>query len=238
MGSSRLPGKILKPLAGAPMIVRQLERVLRARTIDEVCVAVPDQPESDAIEQAVADLPVRIVRGDEDDVLSRYALAAEKCAADVILRNTSDCPFVDPVMLDTLVTLLNTSDASYVRTAMTHGVPHGYDAEVFRRKALDEAAAETRDPFEREHVTPFIWRNAKRFPAFHLDSFPNRRHMRLVVDFSEDYELAAAVYDRLYGEKPKFTDADLMDFLERNPEILQINQQHVENWSGYVQQIQ
>jgi spore coat polysaccharide biosynthesis protein SpsF len=233
MGSTRLPGKILKPLAGAPMIVRQLQRLLRSREIDEVCVAVPDAESSDAIEAALVELPVRIVRGDEHDVLSRYAVAAEECCADIVLRSTSDCPFLDPALADTLVSLRSKAEVPYVRTAMTRGFPHGYDLEVFTREALEQAAVEATELFEREHVTPFLWRNASRYPALHLDSFPNRRFIRLVVDFPDDYIFAEKLFGEMFCMNPEFSDQDLMTHLSQNWNLLELNRHLCEDWSAY-----
>lgn len=225
------------PLAGAPMIVRQIERLRRSALLDQICVAIPDRPESDAIEEVLDGMYLTIVRGDEHDVLSRFQSAANLTNADIILRSTSDCPFVSPQVVDVLLKLQEISSMQYVRTAMTHGFPHGYDAEVFTRKALEEAATEAVDPFDREHVTPFIWRNAKRYPALHLDSFPNRRQIRLVVDFPEDYEVAAKIYEKLYTKSPSFTDDELMAFIALHPDLMCINEHRAENWVKFQSQI-
>lgn len=227
MTSSRLPGKVLKPLAGAPMIRRMLERVERIQGLDAICLALPESAEHDPIAKAAPD-GVEIFRGDEHDVLDRTYGAARQMEAGIVMRMTSDCPLIDPEVSSAVLAAFLHSDVAYARTAFASGYPHGFDTEVFSQAALATAHKEARAPDEREHVTPFIWRRPERFPALELDYRPDRRHWRLTVDTQEDYDLAREIYDRLHTGNPAFG----LDALERlfaaEPALLDINRNIVQ----------
>jgi spore coat polysaccharide biosynthesis protein SpsF len=224
--STRLPGKIMKLLAGAPLIRRCVERVARIRGVDAVVVALAAGSEHDAVLDALKGFNAMIVRGPEDDVLARTAAAARAAGAATVMRITSDCPLIDPaVSAAVLQAYLTASRAGirYARTAFDEGFPLGFDTEVFGADLLDEAEAAASDPYEREHVTPYIWRRPDKFPSVIVSGQPNRRHWRLVVDTMDDYRLASAVYDALYPENPQFGFADLCHLFAARPELLQIN---------------
>jgi len=226
MTSSRLPGKVLKPLAGAPLIRRTLERVLRIGGVDRVVVALAEGPAHDAVLPALDGLNVMIVRGSEDDVLARTAAAARAANAATVVRVTSDCPLIDPAVSASVIAAYLAGHAAgirYARTAFTTGFPHGFDTEVFEAKALYEAEAAASDPYEREHVTPYIWRRAATYPAAILDAWPDRRQWRLVVDTEDDYRLASAVYDALYPRNPNFGFADICALFAARPDLLSMN---------------
>jgi spore coat polysaccharide biosynthesis protein SpsF len=220
MTSTRLPGKVLLPLAGAPLLVRMLERVTRITGVDRVCAAVAIGAEHDPVADAAATVDgVTVVRGSETDVLDRTLLAAEHCGADIVMRITSDCPLVDPAVSAAVLAVYRATHAVYARTAFRSGFPHGFDTEVFAMEALRAAHAEATDPFEREHVTPFIWRRPDRFHAVFLDSQPDHRAWRLTVDTPEDYALATAIYDALYPAKPTFGYREIVALFEARPDL-------------------
>jgi spore coat polysaccharide biosynthesis protein SpsF len=226
MTSSRLPGKVLLPLAGAPLVRRMVERVMRIPAVDHVVVALAEGAAHDPVVPALSGLDVTIVRGPEDDVLARTAIAARACGAQTVMRITSDCPLIDPaVSAGVLHAYAAGSDAGicYVRTAFDDGFPLGFDTEVFPASALYAAEAEASDSYEREHATPFIWRRPERFPAMILSARPSRRHWRLVVDVDDDYRLVSAVYDALYPKKADFGYPELQVLFETRPELLKIN---------------
>lgn len=205
MGSTRRPGKCLADLGGAPFVVRILERLVSARTPRVVVVAAPegerDRPLAEAVEafgaarRGVIPL-VAFTTGPEDDVLERYALAAERFDLGPVVRATGDNPFVDPDSVDgTLAVLARGFD--YVTSP---GYPSGGGVEAFTRAALERARREARDPAEREHVTPFIWRRPDAFRVGAFEPPADRRgDFRLTVDTEEDLELAR----RLYAEAPR-----------------------------------
>ena len=167
MTSSRLPGKVLKPLAGAPLIRRTLERVLRIEGVDRVVVALATGAAHDAVIPALEGLPVTVVRGSENDVLARTAAAARAANAKTVIRVTSDCPLIDPAVSASVLAAYVAGRADgirYARTAFDTGYPHGFDTEVFDVDALYEAETKATDPYEREHATPYIWRRPDRIP--------------------------------------------------------------------------
>ena len=226
MTSSRLAGKVLKPLAGAPLIRRTLERVLRIEGVDRVVVALATGAAHDAVIPALEGLPVTVVRGSENDVLARTAAAARAANAKTVIRVTSDCPLIDPAVSASVIAAYAAGRAAgirYARTAFTTGFPHGFDTEVFEAKALYEAEATAGDPYEREHVTPYIWRRPETYPAAILDARPDRRHWRLVVDTEDDYRLVSAIYDELYSHNANFGFTELCELFEAHPDLLRIN---------------
>ena len=222
MTSTRLPGKVLKPLAGAPMIFRMLERVERICGIDNICIAIPKGIKHDPIANALPST-VEVFRGDEHDVLSRTLGAARHMGSKNVMRLTSDCPVIDPEVSGAVLKAFDRSEVVYARTALSSGYPHGFDTEVFTTEALAMAYDEALAPYEREHVTPFIWQQPERFPALELDYRPDRRHWRLTVDTQNDYDLAKVIYERLYASNPSFGFSALEKLFADEPRLLKIN---------------
>jgi spore coat polysaccharide biosynthesis protein SpsF len=230
MTSSRLPGKVMMPLAGAPLIRRTVERVGRIAGVDSVVVALAEGAAHDPVVAALAGLDVTVVRGSEHDVLARTAAAVRASGAATVVRITSDCPLLDPAVSASVLQAYFAGGGAgicYARTAFDEGFPLGFDTEVFASALLYAAEAEATDPYEREHVTPFIWRRPDRYPSIILTTRPDRRSWRLVVDTQEDYRLASVIYAALYPKNPTFGFQELCALFEAQPELLQINA-HVE----------
>jgi spore coat polysaccharide biosynthesis protein SpsF len=222
MTSSRLPGKILKPLAGVPLIRRMIERMQRIEGLDRVAVALAEGTVHDPVVGALDGLDVTIVRGSEHDVLARHAAAARATDAATVMRVTSDCPLLDPDVSAIVLTAYMDARGSgvrYARTSAQSGYPHGFDTEVFDAAALYEADAEATDPYEREHATPFVWRRPDRYPAVIVDTKPDRRNWRITVDTEADYRLASAIYDALYPANPNFGYDDIIALFEARPDL-------------------
>ena len=223
MTSSRLPGKVMLPLAGLPVIDRVVNRVRRCRQVDEVWVAVPT---GDSQKRLVAHLQHRgvpVTQGSESDVLARTMTAALASRATVVVRVTSDCPFVEPAVVDAVVAARRAGGVEYARTAMDRGFPLGFDCEAMTVPCLEAACREAVDPYEREHVTPFIWRRPERFSTMVLDHAPDRRHWRLVIDSERDYAMAATLYEALGSLVETFGYDDLRQLLAARPDILEMN---------------
>lgn len=223
MTSTRLPGKVLLPLAGRPVLWHVVERARRIPGLDGICVAIP---EGDA-HQPLAELAesmdgVVVVRGPEDDVLERYVRAAEVSGADIVVRITSDCPVLDPGIAGAVLAA-SRATGCYARTAFETGVPLGLDVEAAPAGMLAECAASDPDDYEREHVTPFIWRRPDRFPAILIDRSPDRRSWRLTLDEQADYELMQVLFDLLGHDEPFFDLPRIERAISERPEILEIN---------------
>lgn len=231
MTSTRLPEKVLKPLAGAPLVIRMLERVKRIKGVDVVAAAIPTGAVHDPLVDVIGKhLPdVICARGPEEDVLARTIVAARHCKADVIMRITSDCPMVDPDISQAVLCAYQGANADYARLHMSHGFPLGYDTEVLSAELLYAIPANNPDVYEREHVTPYIWRRPEEFRQIILDSEPDLRTWRLVVDTPDDLKLAQAIYERLYTTKPDFRHNDLISLFKNEPELLNLNAKSVQN---------
>ena len=221
MGSSRLPGKVLKDIAGRPMLSYQMERLRRVKRAERIVVATTDQPADDAVERFCQKEKIACVRGSEHDVLARYHLAIERFPADVVVRITADCPLIDPAIVDEAIAAY---EPDYVSNMLETTYPYGMAVEVFSAQALREAHREAKDPAEREHVTPFIWRRPQRYRLKSLTMTPNLSHHRWTVDTPEDFELVSRLLKTL---KPHFTLQDVLAVLDEHPDWCAINA-HVE----------
>lgn len=221
MSSSRLPGKVLADVAGAPMILRQIERVRRAGQVSRLIVATSVRADDDPLAETLIGAGVEVVRGDLDDVLSRFILALDAAGDQrVAARLTADCPLVDPTVIDATIRRFRDSGADYVTSGGdTRTFPKGLDVEVFRTDALRQAHAETRDPYDREHVTPFIYRHPERYRLAALTQDRNEAEVRWTVDRPDDLEFVRAVYDALYATRPDFSSDDVRAFVASRPNL-------------------
>ena len=224
MGSTRLPGKALLDLAGAPFLARVIERMQHAETLDALVLATTTDPSDDPLVDLAADLGVRVYRGALDDVLDRFTQAARLADAALIVRITADDPFKDPRVTDHAVRLwLQEPDLDYVSNTLEPTYPEGLDIEVFTRAALERAWREARLPSEREHVTPYIWKHPDRFRIRNFKGPRDLSHLRWTVDYPEDLAFARAVYERLYRPGQVFLMEDILRLLEAEPQLAQIN---------------
>lgn len=230
MGSTRLPGKVLMDLAGKKVLYHVIDRVLRSKLIDKVVIATTTEEKDDAIVEACEGYDERVTtsRGSENDVLDRYYQAAVQEKANVIIRVTSDCPVIDHEILDRIIQKYLDTGVDYVSNFFNVRMfPRGLDAEVFSFAALEKAHKEAQSQEEREHVTPYIWRNPD---IYKCGSFPNDVDLsqhRWTLDEDDDYKLLKEIYDNLYEEKEDFLLKDILELIERKPELAKINT-HVE----------
>ena len=229
MGSTRLPGKILKPILGKPMLAYQLERVQRCHNIDQLIVASTINPADNPLASFCEALAIPLYRGSEQDVLDRYHNAAIQTAADVIIRLTGDCPLIDPGVVDAVIELYQNAQpaADYVSNTLERTFPRGLDVEVFSSIALETAHKRALESHEREHVTPYIYRHPERFELRQYRQTQDYNRLRWTVDTPEDFELIEKVITALYPSSPAFSQADVLDLLDKNPTWASINA-HVE----------
>ncbi|MDZ4374992.1 MAG: glycosyltransferase family protein [Phenylobacterium sp.] len=212
MSSSRLPGKVLAPILGQPMIARQVERLRRARRIDELVVATSVDPSDDPLAEACADLGVTVFRGPLQDVLSRFCQVLEaRPQARAMVRLTADCPLADWTLIDALIERHHDTGADYTSNNLPERTyPHGLDAEIVRPAALLRAGREATDPYEREHVMPFLYRRPDEHRLVGVSRSPSLAHLRWTVDYPEDLAFVREVYRRLYPSKPAFGVEDIV----------------------------
>lgn len=221
--SSRLPGKVMKPILGEPMLARQIERVARARRIDRIVVATSVDESDDALAALCGRLGVACHRGSLDDVLARFHGAAETAGADTVVRLTGDCPLSDPAVIDAVVAHFLSSGADYASNVHPPTFPDGLDVEVMRFAALDAANASATLRSQREHVTPYIYGHPEAFTLSNLAHTSDLSHLRWTVDNPQDFELVSRIYGALYPAKPDFAMADVLALLERQPQLSAIN---------------
>jgi spore coat polysaccharide biosynthesis protein SpsF len=237
MGSRRLPGKSLLPLAGKPVVLRVVERVAAATTVDEAVVATSTDPADDPIAHTVEQAGIRIVRGSETDVLDRFRQAAEMSRADAVVRITADCPLHDPRVIDRVVGAFQAAGPDYASNVHPPTYPDGLDTEVFTRSALDTAAREARLPSEREHVTPFLWKQPQRFRLLNVTHDADLNAHRWVLDDERDLRFLQAVYDALAPQGKLFGMEEVLRLLQERPELLEINRDAPRN-EGYAKSLQ
>ena len=226
MSSSRLPGKIMLPLAGKPSLQQLVDRARRAKKIQDVVIATTVNPQDDAVEAWAKKNGVSFFRGSEEDVLLRVLEAARAFKGDVIVEMTGDCPLLDPAMIDELVSLWEENDYDYVSNILERTYPRGFDTQVFSRAVLEKVNELTQDPADRENVSLYIYEHPERFKLGGIKA-PKELYgpdIRICVDMKEDYEVIRRIYEALYPKKPDFNAYDIMKFLKDNPEVAKINE--------------
>jgi spore coat polysaccharide biosynthesis protein SpsF len=222
MGSTRLPGKVLRDLEGETMLARVMRRLGRARRIDSLLVATTDRAADDAIAEECRRHKLPVFRGDQDDVLDRYFRAAQLVKADVVVRVTSDCPLIDPEMTDQTVAAFLEARPDYAANNLVRTYPRGLDTEVFSMDALANAWQQARKPYERSHVTPYIYEHPADFRILTVTEDADYSHHRWTVDTAEDLEFVRTIYSR-FKEKPDFLWRDVLDLVEREPQLTELN---------------
>jgi len=224
MGSKRLPGKTMTPIAGKPLLHHVLERAAKSRFTGTIVVATTDNPEDNVIEQFVRAWGAQVFRGSSADVLDRYYQAGRQWRLETIVRLTADDPFKDPAIVDRGIEIfLNSNGAyDYVSNNLRPTFPDGLDVEVFKFSALEVAWREATKPSHREHVTPFIWTQPERFSLHNFEHNQDLSHLRWTLDNPQDLEFARAVYHELYRGEP-FAMQAVLELLARRPELATIN---------------
>lgn len=223
MSSTRLPGKVLKKLGGAPALAWTTRAAQASPGIDQVWIATSKRPEDDAVADWARMHNVPVHRGSENDVLDRYAGAARASEAGVVVRLTADCPFLDPQVIAETVRLRALTGAAYASNTDPPTWPDGLDCEVLTAAALLMADAEATRPSDREHVTPFVRRNRARFPAETLIApLPGLADERWTLDTEEDFRFLSALAERLPADKPP-SYLEVLAVLDREPKLREIN---------------
>ena len=224
MGSTRLPGKVMKDLLGKPVLTRDVNRIRRAKCIDEVVIATTTRQEDDLIASLCEEEGWHCFRGSENDLLDRYYRAAQTFDADAVVRITSDCPMIDPGIVDKVIGefLDLGEEVDYVsNTVPPRTFPRGLDVEVMTFAALECAWREDNDPALREHVTPYIYRNPETFRLHRVANEVDLSHHRWTLDTPEDLLFIRTVYEHFGNDY--FTWTDAFRYLDQHPEIVRIN---------------
>ncbi|WP_413432509.1 cytidylyltransferase domain-containing protein [Crateriforma spongiae] len=223
VGSSRLPGKTLRKLGDRTVLARVLTRVGMSKAIDRIVVATTDDPADDAIRDEALRCGVDCFRGDEFDVLARYHGAAVTFGAQHVVRVTSDCPLIDASLIDRMVEhyLKAAGRIDYLSNGLVRTFPHGLDTEIFSAAHLAIAFHEATDVAEREHVTPFLYRNPDRFRLENFAQGSDQSQHRWTLDEPDDLRFFEAVVD--YLPDPRVSTTEVLALLEQHPELARIN---------------
>lgn len=225
MTSTRLPGKILYEVLGKPLLEYQIERLGQVRQADELLIATTTNDSDQPIIELCERLGVAYYRGSEEDVLARYYYASQESMADNIVRITSDCPLIDPRVMDEVISIYlnNYNKYDYVSNTLERTYPRGLDTEIFSWAALEKAHKEASERAEREHVTLHMYRHPERFRLANYSSDKDYSKHRWTVDTPEDFELIKLILQELYALNSRFTWMDVIGLLDEHPEWVEIN---------------
>ncbi len=228
MGSTRLPKKVLMKINDHSMLEEVIKRTKAIKGVDEVIVATTENPKDLQIVARCRKLKIRVFRGLEEDVLDRYYQCAKEAGADVIIRITSDCPLLDPTIVEEGLKFFQTTNADYVSNALKRTYPRGLDFEMFTFQALEKAWKEGQEQTDREHVTPYIYSHPAIFKIAHLTNSKDYSEYRLTVDTQIDLELVMTIFKVLGKKRQIFGLNQIVKFLERNPKLAKINSEVVQ----------
>lgn len=236
MGSTRLPGKVLKKVLGKTLLELLIARVKAARTVERIIVATTDLKIDDQIERLAVSNNLDFFRGSSDDVLDRYFKCSRKFKLEIIVRITGDCPLMDPVIIDKVTRFYRRGKFDYVTNGINSTFPDGMDVEVFSYKALAKAWKNARLDSEREHVTAYIWKHREIFKIGIYKEGVDNSNLRLTVDEPEDFILVKRIISDLYPKNRNFSLKDIVSYLRKNPHLLKINERTSRN-EGYARSV-
>ncbi len=233
MTSSRLPGKVMLNILGEPLLWRMIERLQQVKRIIHIVIATSDTAEDDAIERFCKKYDIDCYRGSMNDVLDRHWQVGHLTQADVVVKIPSDCPLIDPAVVDKVLDFYVENQAKYDYVSNLHPAtyPDGNDVEVMSFKALTKAWEEATRPLELEHTTPYLWENPDKFRIGNVvweTGLDYSMSHRFTIDYHEDYQFIERVFEELYPVKPYFSLEDVLKLLTQKPEIMELNAQ----WAG------
>ena len=222
MGSTRLPGKVLMDLGGKTVLARVVDRLRRASRVDEIVVATTSSAADDGIVRECHHLKVEYFRGSENDVLDRYYRAARAGAAGVVVRITSDCPVIDPQLVDEMIGFFHQQCGDYASNVFPRTYPRGLDTEVFTTAVLEQAWHDAHEPYQREHVTPYFYQHPELFRLASLHAQVDYSQYRWTLDTAADLELLRAIYAH-FSNQDDFSWSEVIALIEREPELAELN---------------
>ena len=232
MGSTRLSGKVMKTLCGKTVLNHVIERVKQSTLLDEIIIATTSHDRDDVIEEEAIKNGVKVFRGSEDDVLSRYYFAAKESDLDVVVRMTSDCPLIDPTIIDEIIYFFQNNDYDIVSNAGSNPsnrtYPRGLDVEIFHFRELENAFKNAAEKYQREHVTPFLYEGSRNI--FYYKHDIDYSIYRWTLDTDEDYKLISEIYKHLYKGQHDFNLKEILELFDKIPELYDINA-HIEQKS-------
>jgi len=233
-GSTRLPNKVLLQINGRPLLWHVINRLKFSKKIDEIVLATTVNPSDDLLEDFAKTNGINYFRGSENDVLDRYYQCAKKYEPDVVIRITADCPLIDPEVVDRVVEnfIKLKDECDYCANVLPPTFPDGLDTEVFWFKTLEKAWNEAKYNSEREHVTAYIYKNPDKFKLHNVANEIDYSGLRWTVDTENDFNFVKEVYQQIGKDKEIFYMRDILELLEKKPELKEINSNSKRN-EGY-----
>src|SRR3990167_2257529 len=225
MTSTRLPGKVLLPCVGKPMLELLLERVKRSKLIDHIVVSTTVNETDDEIIKLMKKLHIGYFRGSELDVVDRVVRAMKTEGANVVVQLTGDCPLLDASVIDQVILVYLYNNFDYVSNTLVRSYPRGLDVQVSSFEILEKSLKIAIDAAQHEHVYLSIYENHGKFKLFNVFAPPElcRPDLRWTLDTQADYEFIKAIYRNLYKNNPEFTSSEIIKFLDKHPEIIELN---------------
>jgi spore coat polysaccharide biosynthesis protein SpsF len=226
MSSTRFPGKVMKDVLGKTLLERMLERMSFSKKCGTIVVATSTNPNDDALESLCKKIDIPCFRGNEEDLLERHYLCAKAFGAKVVAKIPSDCPLIDPTIMDKGFDYFFDNDFDFISNLHPASYPDGNDVEVFSFEALEKAFLEATKKMEREHTTPYFWENPDKFK---IGNFKWEKELdysmshRFTIDYEEDYFFIKTVFEKLYPSNPQFGLEEILNLLEISPEIYELN---------------
>ncbi|MFM7850888.1 MAG: cytidylyltransferase domain-containing protein [Flammeovirgaceae bacterium] len=234
VSSTRLPGKAMLPLCGEPLLLRMIERVKMAKLVGNVVVATTTSAEDNAIVALCEKNSIEVYRGSKSDLLNRHYQVANKYKATAVVKIPSDCPLIDPTIIDNVIQFYLNNKFDYVSNLHPATYPDGNDVEIMSFDALEQAWENAIAPMELEHTTPYLWERPEHFSIGNVKWQTNLDYSmshRFTIDYPEDYEFIKQIYENLYPNKPQFSLQDILNLLDANPMMMEINSKWVGvNW--------
>ncbi len=235
MTSTRLPGKIIKPAVGKPLLELMIERLRRIEGADEIILCTTTNGTDDILEELAQQWGILCYRGSENNVMSRVLEAAQSFNVGTIVETTSDCPVIDPDICSKVLSQFKELKSDYCSNVYERSFPIGMDVQVFSTRVLADAYSRTNDPEEQEHVSLFIYRHPEIYDISWVKA-PAHQHdpeLRLTLDTKQDYELLQNVFELLYPKNPTFSLDDILELIRQQPDIRTINSDIKHNWVQY-----
>ncbi len=226
LGSTRLPGKIFKTVNGKPLLSYLVERLRRVQNVDGICIATTTNPLDAPIREFCDHESLHCISASEEDVLSRYVEAADLFGLDAVVRISSDCPLLDPEILDKALLAFwnNYERLDYLSNCLERSYPRGMDFEIVRKDALKKAYFATNDPMDREHVTRYIINHPEHYRLANFSQKSDESAYRLTVDTQEDFQLIEHIIQELYPKNPLFCLNDIVTLLKKHPDWVKLNE--------------
>lgn len=229
MSSTRMPGKVLTPLLGKPMILRQIERLRQSHRIDQLVVATSDDRSDDVLVETLETAGIAVRRGPLNDVLGRYVQVVREFSPHTVVRLTADCPLADPAIIDHVIDEHLASSSDYTSNTLTPTYPDGLDVECVSADAFYKLANLPLSGQEREHVTLGIYSRPEDFELKSVTQSPDRSSHRWTVDLPEDFRFVESVYQHLYGKSARFDQEAILRLLADQPHLLRTDRDEARN---------